>query len=58
MMTAKNRMCLFALLLISALSFPAVAANQNDDALWRPRLATPALVAPDTPSNRESTAEV
>ena len=35
-------------------AFAAVA----DDALWRPRLATPAIVALDTPANREFTAEV
>jgi hypothetical protein len=33
------------------------AATRNDGALWRPRLATPALVAFDSPANRQFTAE-
>ncbi len=36
----------------------ATAAVINNAALWRPRLATPAIVALDTPSNRLFTAEV
>jgi hypothetical protein len=34
------------------------APNQNDGALWRPRLPTPAIVALDTASNRAFTAEI
>jgi hypothetical protein len=34
------------------------AAGANDDALWRPRLVTPAIVALDSTANREFTAEV
>src|SRR6185312_14892769 len=45
-----------ALLLATALS--AGAVTQNDQALWRPRFATPAIVALDTAGNREFTAEV
>src|SRR5690242_4186958 len=36
----------------------AAAAHRNDGAMWRPRLATPAIVALDTPADREFTAEV
>jgi Calcineurin-like phosphoesterase len=36
----------------------ASAASQNDAALWRPRFATPAIVAVDSPPNRLFTAEV
>lgn len=34
------------------------AATQEDGALWRPRFATPAIVALDSPAHREFTAEV
>jgi hypothetical protein len=40
------------------LPFPAAAAERNDDALWKPRLPTPALVALDAPGNPEFSAEV
>jgi hypothetical protein len=50
------RFAFVLLLLIGAL--PAAAATRNDAALWRPRLPTPAIVALDTPANREFTAEV
>jgi len=36
----------------------ANAANINDDALWRPRLVTPAIVALDSAVNRQFLAEV
>ena len=45
------------MLMAAALSArPAPVAN--DGALWRPRLATPAIVALDTPTDRQFTAEV
>ena len=47
---------LFMLLLAVAIRSDAVGTN--DDALWRPRLVTPAMVALDSPANREFTAEV
>ena len=34
------------------------AATTNDSALWRPRFATPAIVALDTSANRQFTAEI
>jgi hypothetical protein len=43
-------------LLVAAI--PANAVSANDDALWRPRLATPAMVALDSPASRQFTAEV
>jgi hypothetical protein len=45
-------------LLTVAASSPAAAAQRDDAALWRPRLPTPAIVALDTPQNREFVAEV
>lgn len=38
--------------------FAAEAATSNNGALWRPRFATPAIVALDTAANRQFTAEV
>jgi hypothetical protein len=46
------------LLVAACLGCPAQAATRNDDALWRPRFATPAIVALDSTTNREFTAEV
>ena len=36
----------------------AEALDRNDGALWRPRFAEPAIVALDSPANRQFTAEV
>ena len=48
------------LLLLLAAGFPsrASAVVRADGLLWRPRLATPAIVALDTPAHREFAAEV
>jgi hypothetical protein len=48
----------FLAVAIAAGLFPARAAITNDSALWRPRFATPALVALDTAANRQFTVEV
>jgi hypothetical protein len=58
MMTARSRVHLFLLFFIATFPFRAAAADRKDDALWRPRLPTPALVALDTPANREFSAEL
>src|SRR4051794_19065639 len=55
-----------AVMLTAVVACPATAAapaathgaRNHNDALWRPRLITPAIVALDTPANREFTAEV
>ena len=47
-----------ACLLILALAQTAHGTGRNDDALWRPRFATPAIVALDQPTNRQFTAEL
>jgi hypothetical protein len=45
-------------LVVAGFSLRTFAApDRNDDALWRPRLPTPALVALDTPINREFSVE-
>ena len=46
------------LLVVLALPCAAQAATRNDTALWRPRFATPAIVALDFATNREFTAEI
>jgi hypothetical protein len=47
------------LTLFSAAFVPSSqAAANNDDALWRPRFATPAIVALDSVADRELTAEI
>jgi hypothetical protein len=51
-----GRFIIFGLLALVAVKSPA--ATTNDAALWRPRFATPALVALDNITNREFTAEV
>lgn len=45
-------------LLVSWLAVQAHAAGTNNDALWRPRLVTPAIVALDSAANRQFIAEV
>jgi hypothetical protein len=55
----RSRHSLFALLLVISCAPAAAFAAERDDALlWRPRLPTPALVALDTPADRQFTAEV
>jgi hypothetical protein len=50
---------LLSLVLLAVCSLSNLrAAASNDDALWRPRFATPAIVALDTPANRTFTAEL
>src|SRR4051794_9300404 len=53
------KFCSFVLALFTAasISFGKSVAT-NDAALWRPRFATPAIVALDRTSNRQFTAEV
>src|SRR6185437_5687780 len=46
------------LVVVCLLSSELLAADRNDAALWRPRLPTPAIVALDSPADREFTAEV
>ncbi|HVM46734.1 MAG TPA: hypothetical protein VMU04_01855 [Candidatus Acidoferrum sp.] len=47
----------FASLLLCAFALNSEAAPRNDGALWRPRLATPALAALDNPANRQLSLE-
>ena len=54
----KFRSAAIAVVLIALVGGDAFGSTRNDAALWRPRLATPAIVALDTPVNREFTAEV
>jgi hypothetical protein len=49
--------CVLAVVL-SIFGIGAKAAAVNDAALWRPRFATPAIVALDSPANRQFIAEV
>jgi hypothetical protein len=51
-----SRVCLCSLAITIGCSTEAVTTN--DAALWRPRFATPAMVALDTAGNRQFTAEV
>ncbi len=48
----------FRALLITAIAVSAKGATTNDAALWRPRFATPAIVALDSAENRQFTAEI
>src|SRR5438045_9479965 len=51
--------CSFVLALSTAASVSfARSATTNDAALWRPRFATPAIVALDSAANRQFTAEI
>jgi hypothetical protein len=50
--------CVLAGVLLLAIAWQAKAVAKNDAALWRPRFATPAIVALDSAANREFTAEV
>jgi hypothetical protein len=53
------KFCSFVLVFFAAASVSfAKSVPTNDAALWRPRFATPAIVALDGASNREFTAEV
>jgi hypothetical protein len=47
-----------SVVVLCLLSSQLRAADRNDAALWRPRLPTPAIVALDSPANREFTAEL
>jgi hypothetical protein len=47
-----------ALLLCLAASFSTLAASTNENSIWRPRFATPAIVALDSSADRQFTAEV
>src|SRR5690348_9616274 len=55
-----NRRLFLCFLVFELLAATAVshAAAANDAALWRPRFATPAIVALDTASNRQFVAEI
>jgi hypothetical protein len=44
--------------LTAAIGFSAEAATNNNAAMWRPRFATPAIVALDSTANRQFIAEV
>src|SRR5262245_37675629 len=46
------------LVVLALLGCAAQGATRNDAALWRPRFATPTIVALDFPTNREFTAEI
>jgi hypothetical protein len=39
-------------------AMPSLSATPDNAALWRPRFATPAIVALDSPENRQFTAEI
>lgn len=55
-------LCLWAFFQVWVLALAGRCASatptSNDDALWRPRFVTPAIVALDTESNRQFTAEI
>ena len=54
-----GKLWLFACLLLAGMQpLAAEALDRNDGALWRPRFAQPAIVALDSPANRQFTAEV
>ena len=54
-----GKLWLFACLLLAGMQpLAAEALDRNDGALWRPRFAEPAIVALDSPANRQFTAEV
>ena len=57
---SKNgRLWWLSLLLLAGLQpLAAETVNRNDGALWRPRFALPAIVALDSPANRQFTAEI
>src|SRR6185437_244897 len=52
------QLTLLASAISAALTFAAGAAETNNAALWRPRFATPAIVALDSAGDREFVAEV
>jgi hypothetical protein len=54
----RTKLSVFWVLLAGLQVCSLQAATRNDGALWRPRFATPALVALDTIPNRQFTAEV
>jgi hypothetical protein len=54
----QSGVALIAALLVSTAVCSAKGASAADAALWRPRFATPAIVALDTAANREFVAEV
>ena len=55
----QGRLWLLLLLLLPGLrSLAAEGLQRNDGALWRPRFATPAIIALDSPANRQFTAEI
>lgn len=49
---------LFVLLVATGPLYSSETSGRNDGALWRPRFATPAIVALDAPLNRQFVAEV
>src|SRR5438270_3831207 len=49
---------ILAIALLLSATLPIKAATADNSALWRPRFATPAIVALDSAANREFTAEV
>src|SRR5437899_6739411 len=51
-------LCLFSAVQLFNVSAFAFGITTNDAALWRPRFATPAIVALDSASNRQFVAEV
>ena len=54
-----GKLWLLACLLLAGMQpLAAEALDRNDGALWRPRFAQPAIVALDSPANRQFTAEV
>ena len=56
--TSTLRLALMSSAISAALTFAAGAAETDNAALWRPRFATPAIVALDTASDRQFVAEV
>ncbi len=53
-----KRIEILLLLVVAAAARPAAADNATDNALWRPRFATPAIVALDSRSHRLFASEV
>src|SRR5512140_2791782 len=57
--TTISKLGLLSLLLVAGLQpLSAESLNRNDAALWRPRFATPAIVAIDSRANRQFSVEV
>ena len=57
-MTSGNWRRLGVALVLLLMAIRSNAVGTNNDAMWRPRLVTPAIVSLDSPASRQFTAEV